>query len=233
MCNANCKDEDKDGNATGAYSSSSSSARSAMTMASKREWSLADKKDYAPKKRPSWVAKKTVSYCDTSESELEFDENGYERSKTKSFNKKANATDSDIDEFELGPDADDEDDSIAYDTMLSEMESAEDGDVEESMDFDEDSSSEMEFDADSSSEMEFDYFIVRSFDDAAKKADMILNNTLARMKKLDKGPTAESETAYLVTMKSEVVELFRLGYGLVFALCKCDDLGRHVTKHNQ
>ena len=96
------------------------------------------------------------------------------------------------------------------------------------MDFDEDSSSEMEFDADSSSEMEFDYFIVRSFDDAAKKADLILNNTLARMKKLDKGPTTKSETAYLVTMKSELVELSRLGYGLVSAKCKRDDLGRHV-----
>ncbi len=68
------------------------------------------------------VAKETASYCDTSDSELEFDEDGYERSKTKSFNKKANATDSDIDEFELGPNADDKDESIAYNTMLSEME---------------------------------------------------------------------------------------------------------------
>ena len=45
MCNANRNDEDKDGNATGGYSSSSSSARSVMTTASKREWSLANEKD--------------------------------------------------------------------------------------------------------------------------------------------------------------------------------------------
>jgi hypothetical protein len=63
------------------------------------------------------------------------------------------------------------------------------------MDFDEDSSSVMQFDEGSSSEMEFDedaehfdvndthvYFIVRPFDDAAEKAELILNNTLARMK---------------------------------------------------
>ena len=82
---------------------------------SKREFSFADV-------RPSRVAKETVSYCDTSDSELEFDEDGYKRPKTKSFNKKANATDSDIDEFELGPDADYKDESITYNTMLSEME---------------------------------------------------------------------------------------------------------------
>jgi hypothetical protein len=96
------------------------------------------------------------------------------------------------------------------------------------MDFDEDSSSEMEFDADSSSEMEFDYFIVRSFDDAAEKADAIVNNMLARLKKQNKGPTTKSERAYSVTLKSNLVELFRLGYGLVSAKCKRDDLGRHV-----
>jgi hypothetical protein len=37
---------------------------------------------------------------------LEFNEDGYERSKTKSFKKKANATNSDSDKFELGPKAD-------------------------------------------------------------------------------------------------------------------------------
>ena len=112
MCYANCNNEDKDGNATGAYFYSSS-ARSATTTASKRELSLADKKDYATKKRPSRVAKKTVSYCDTSNSELEFDEDGYERSKTKSFKKKANATNSsDSDEFKLGPKADTSDSLI-------------------------------------------------------------------------------------------------------------------------
>ena len=113
MCNVNRNDEDKDGNATGAYSSSSS-AQSATMKELKREWPLADEKDYTTKKRPSRVAKKTVSYCDTSDSELEFDKDGYERSKTKSFKKKANATNSDSDEFELGPEAD---------TVLSEIES--------------------------------------------------------------------------------------------------------------
>ncbi len=106
MCNVNRNDEDKDDNATGAYSSSSS-AQSATMKELKREWPLADEKDYATKKRPSRVAKKTVSYCDTSDSELEFDKDGYERSKT-------NATNSDSDEFELGPEAD---------TVLSEIDS--------------------------------------------------------------------------------------------------------------
>ena len=92
-------------------------------MASKREWFLADETVYANKKQPSRVAKKMVSYCDKSDSELEFDEDGYKQSKTKSFNKKANATDSDSDEFKLSPNADDEDKSIAYDTVLSELES--------------------------------------------------------------------------------------------------------------
>jgi len=55
---------------------------------------------------------------------LEFDQDGYERSKTKSFNKKDKATDSNIDKFELGPNTDDKDESI--DTVLSEMESEDD-----------------------------------------------------------------------------------------------------------
>ena len=63
---------------------------------SKREFSFVNV-------RPSRVAKKTVSYCDTGDSELEFDEDG--RSKTKSFKKKANTTNSDSDEFELAPKA--------------------------------------------------------------------------------------------------------------------------------
>ena len=121
MCNENCDDKDK--NDEKPSYSSSSSVRSAKTMALKREWSLADETVYANKKQPSRVAKKMVSYCDKSDSELEFDEDGYEQSKTKSFNKKANATDSDSDEFKLGPNADDEDKSIAYDTVLSELES--------------------------------------------------------------------------------------------------------------
>jgi len=79
----------------------------------------------------------------------------------------------------------------------SEMEFDEDSSSE--MEFDEDISSEMEFDEDISSEMEFDedaehfdvnytnvYFIVRPFDDAAKKAELIFNTTLARMKRQDK-----------------------------------------------
>ena len=55
------------------------------------------------------------------DSELVFEEDGYEWSKSNSFKKKA--TDSDSDEFELSPDAYDEDESIAADTVLSEMES--------------------------------------------------------------------------------------------------------------
>ena len=61
-----------------------------------------------------------------SDSELEFDKDGYERSKTK---KKANATNSDSDEFELGPEAADTSNSDEFeldpeaDTMLSEIES--------------------------------------------------------------------------------------------------------------
>jgi hypothetical protein len=83
---------------------------------SKREFSFADV-------QPSRVTKKTVSYCDTSDLELEFDEDGYERFKTKSFKNKANATNSNSDEFELGPYADVEDESITYVMLLSEMES--------------------------------------------------------------------------------------------------------------
>jgi hypothetical protein len=107
--------------------------------------------------------------------------------------------------------------------------------------FDVDSSSETEFDEDCSLETEIDvdavdfdgndtnvYFIVKPFDDAAKKAELILNNTHARMKKQDKGPTTESEKAYLVTLKSKFAELFKLGYDLISAKCKHDDLGRHV-----
>ncbi len=75
---------------------------------------------------------------------------------------------------------------------------------DEKMDFDEDSSSEMEFDEDA---IDFDgndthaYFIVKPFDDAAEKMHAILNNTLAWMKRQDKGPTTESEIAYLFTLK--------------------------------
>ncbi len=93
----------------------------------KRERPLGDEKDYATKKRPSRVAKKTVSYCNTSDSELEVDEDGYERSKINSFNKKANSTNSDSDEFELGPKADTRDSDKfklgpEADTVLSEIE---------------------------------------------------------------------------------------------------------------
>jgi hypothetical protein len=67
-----------DNNATkGAYFSSSSSTPSATKT--------------ALKKRPSRVAKKTVSYCNTSDSELENDEDGYKLKKKA----KANTTDSD------------------------------------------------------------------------------------------------------------------------------------------
>ena len=116
-----------------------------------------------------------------------------------------------------------------------------DEDCSSETEFNEDCSLETEFDVDSSLETEFDvdavdfdgndtnvFFIVKPFDDAAKKAELILNETLTRMKKKDKGPSTESEKAYLVTLKSDLVDLFRLGYGLVFGKCKRDDLGRHV-----
>ena len=100
-----------DNNATtkGAYFSSSSTTPSATKT--------------ALKKQPSRVAK--VSYCNTSDSELENDEDGYE------FKKKAkakNAIDSDSNsiKFELGSDADDWDEAIAYDTVFLEMESEDD-----------------------------------------------------------------------------------------------------------
>ena len=48
------------------------------------------------------------------------------------------------------------------------------------------------------------------------------------MKRQDKGPTTESEIDYLVTLKSKLGELFKLGYDLTSAKCKHDDLGRHV-----
>ena len=114
------------------------------------------------------------------------------------------------------------------------------------MDFDDDSSSEMQFDEGSSSEIEFEedaehfdvndsnvHFVVRPFDDAAEKAELILNNTLTRMKKQDKGPTTESETAYLVTLKSNLIELIRPGYDLVFAKCTREILVVMCTYRNR
>ena len=59
---------------------------------------------------------------------------------------------------------------------------------------------------------------------------LILDNTLARMKKQDKGPTTESEAAYLVTLKSNLVNLFKLVYDLISNKCKRVDQGRHVYK---
>ena len=56
-------------------------------------------KDYATTKRPSRVTKKMVSYCE--DSELEFDEDSYEQSKTKSFKKKVKATTSNSDSVEV------------------------------------------------------------------------------------------------------------------------------------
>jgi hypothetical protein len=57
---------------------------------SKREWSLADVKVPATKKRPSRSAKKRVVYFDKSDLELESDEDGNEAPKNRSFKKKAN-----------------------------------------------------------------------------------------------------------------------------------------------
>ena len=85
------------------------------------------------------------------------------------------------------------------------------------MEFDEDSSSEMEFDEDSDETPRFIenaadlegndtnfHFIARPIGVAAEKADEILNNTLARLKRQDKGP---SEKAYLVMLKRKFDEL--------------------------
>ncbi len=41
------------------------------------------------------------------------------------------------------------------------------------------------------------------------RADEILNNTLARMKRQDKGPSTVSEIAYLVMLKSKFGVLFQ------------------------
>ena len=74
------------------------------------------------------------------------------------------------------------------------------------------------------------HFIVRRCDLAAEKADEILVKTLARLKIQDKGPTTESEAAYLVTLKSNLVDLIKPVYDLISDKCKRDDQGRHVYK---
>jgi hypothetical protein len=91
------------------------------------------------------------------------------------------------------------------------------------MEFDEDSDETPRFIVDAA-DLEGN-FIARPIGVAAEKADEILNNTLARLKRQDKGP---SEKAYLVTLKRKFGELFKLGYGLISTKCKHDDLGRHV-----
>jgi hypothetical protein len=150
-------------------------------------------------------------------------------------------------EFDVDSSDDDVEHSIVNADSSSEIEF---DDEVEHFDVNEDSSSEMEFDddaehfdvnEDSSSVMEFDddaehfdvndtnvHFFVKPFDDAAEKAELILNNTLSRMKKQDKGPTTESETAYLVTLKSNLVDLIKPVYDLISDKCKRDDQGRHV-----
>jgi hypothetical protein len=72
--------------------------------------------------RPSRSIKKRVVYFPKSDSETESDEDGNMAPKKRSFKKKANGIDSDSNEFELCPDADDEDDFIVYDTVFLEME---------------------------------------------------------------------------------------------------------------
>jgi hypothetical protein len=72
----------------------------------------------ATKKRPSRSTKKRVVYfSNSSNSELEFDEDGNEAPKKRSFKKNANTTDSDSDKFELGPMDADDDMSIANGTV--------------------------------------------------------------------------------------------------------------------
>jgi hypothetical protein len=57
------------------------------------------------------------------------------------------------------------------------------------MEFDDDAE---HFDVNEDSSLE--NFIVRPLDDAAEKGVLILDNTLARMKKQDNGPTTQSLT---------------------------------------
>ncbi len=77
--------------------------------------------------RPCRSAKKRVVYYTKSDSETESDEDSDKAPKKRSIKKKTNAIDSDINEFKLGPNADDEDESIAADTLpksVSEEEEA-------------------------------------------------------------------------------------------------------------
>ena len=88
-------------------------------MSKREEFSFADK-------RPSRVAKKTVSYCDTSNLELEFDEDSYGDPRPRASRRRLPLPTSD--EFELGPEADTSDSNELElgpeaDTVLSEIES--------------------------------------------------------------------------------------------------------------
>jgi hypothetical protein len=73
-----------------------------------------------------------------------------------------------------------------------------------------------------------EHFIARPYDLALKKANLILDNTLASPTKHGKSPTTESETTYLVKLKNKFSKLFKLGYELIITKCKCDDQGRWV-----
>ena len=59
-----------------------------------------------------------------------------------------------------------------------------------------------------------------------------MNNTLAQMKRQDKGPTTESEIDYLVTLKSKFGELFKLGYNLTSASVNMMIYVVMCTNHN-
>ncbi len=67
--------------------------------------------------RPPRSVKKMVVYFTKSDLELESEDDGDKAPKKRSFMKKASTIDSDRLEFELGPDADDEDESIAAYTV--------------------------------------------------------------------------------------------------------------------
>jgi hypothetical protein len=73
-----------------------------------------------------------------------------------------------------------------------------------------------------------EHLIARPYDIALKKANLIVDNTFASLIKQGKGPTTESENAYLDTLKSKFGELFKPGYELIITKCKCNDQGHWV-----
>ncbi len=73
-----------------------------------------------------------------------------------------------------------------------------------------------------------EHFIARHYDPAVKKANFILDNTIALLRSQGKGPATKSEKAYLDTVRSNCVKLFILAHQLIPTKCKHDDQGRWV-----